>query len=70
MRRLLIANVALAALLVMHVAGHALRQPAADQLSLVASLPGLLGVVAVVVSLASSRARSVVHRRSQSSSGC
>ena len=52
MRRLLIANVALAALLVLHVADHALRQPAADQLSLVASLPGLLGVVAVFVSLA------------------
>jgi hypothetical protein len=52
MRRLLSANVALAALLVLHVADHALRQPAADQLSLVASLPGLLGVVAVFVSLA------------------
>jgi hypothetical protein len=47
----LIANLALAALLVLHVADHTLRQPAADQLSLVANLPGLLGVMAVFVSL-------------------
>ncbi len=52
MRRLLIANAALAALLVLHIADHALRQPADEQLSLPASLPGLLGTVAVFVSLA------------------
>jgi hypothetical protein len=51
-RRLLIANIALAALLAAHVADHTLRQPAGDQLGLVASLPGLLGTVAVFVSLA------------------
>ena len=52
MRRLLLANLALGVLLAGHVADHALRQPAEDQLSLVASLPGLLGTIAVVVSLA------------------
>jgi hypothetical protein len=51
-RRLLIANIALAALLAAHVADHTLRQPAGDQLGLVASLPGLLGTVAVFASLA------------------
>lgn len=51
-RRLLLANLALAVLLAGHVADHALRQPAGEQLSLVASLPGLLGTVAVFVSLA------------------
>lgn len=51
MRRLLIANVALAALLAVHVADHVVRQPAGEQLGLVASLPGLLGTVAVFVSL-------------------
>lgn len=51
MRRLLIANIALAALLAAHVADHALRQPAGDQLPLLGSLPGLLGTVAVFVSL-------------------
>jgi hypothetical protein len=50
-RRLLIANAALAALLALHVADHVLRQPADEQLGLVASLPGLLGTVAVFVSL-------------------
>ncbi|MGH2840771.1 MAG: hypothetical protein ACRDKY_08105, partial [Solirubrobacteraceae bacterium] len=35
-----------------HVADHALRQPADEQLSLVASLPGLLGTLAVFLSLA------------------
>jgi hypothetical protein len=50
-RRLLIANIALAVLLAGHVADHALRQPASDQLGLVASLPGLLGTVAVFVAL-------------------
>jgi Na+/proline symporter len=50
-RRLLIANIALAALLAAHVADHTLRQPAGDQLGLLASLPGLLGTVAVFVSL-------------------
>lgn len=52
MRRLLLANLAVAILLAGHVADHALRQPADDQLSLVASLPGLLGTAAVFVSLA------------------
>jgi len=52
MRRLLLANLALAILLAGHVADHALRQPAGEQLSLVASLPGLLGTLAVFVSLA------------------
>jgi len=51
-RRLLIANIALAVLLVGHVADHALRQPASDQLPLSGSAPGLLGVVAVFISLA------------------
>lgn len=51
MRRLLIANIALAALLAMHVADHVVRQPAGEQLGLGASLPGLLGTVAVFVSL-------------------
>jgi len=50
-RRLLLANLALALLLAGHVADHALRQPADEQLSLVASLPGLLGALAVFVSL-------------------
>lgn len=52
MRRLLIANIALAVLLVGHVADHTLNQPASDQLPLSGSFPGLLGVVAVFVSLA------------------
>lgn len=52
MRRLLLANIALAILLAGHVADHALRQPGDQQLSTVASLPGLLGVAAVFVSLA------------------
>ncbi|MDQ3676376.1 MAG: hypothetical protein M3401_06165 [Actinomycetota bacterium] len=52
MRRLLLANLALAILLAGHVADHAVRQPADEQLSLVASLPGLLGALAVFVSLA------------------
>jgi hypothetical protein len=51
-RRLLIANAALAALLAGHVADHVARQPAGEQLGLVASLPGLLGTVAVFVTLA------------------
>lgn len=51
MRRLLIANIALAVLLALHVADHVLRQPADEQLSLVGSLPGLLGAVAVFVSV-------------------
>jgi fatty acid desaturase len=51
MRRLLVANAALAVLLALHVADHVLRQPADEQLSLVGSLPGLLGAVAVWVSL-------------------
>jgi len=51
-RRLLLANLALAVLLAGHIADHALRQPADDQLSLAASLPGLLGALAVFVSLA------------------
>lgn len=52
MRPLLLANGLLAILLAGHVADHALRQPADEQLSLVASLPGLLGAVAVFASLA------------------
>ena len=52
MRRLLIATTALAALLAGHVADHVLRQPGDEQLGLVASLPGLLGTVAVFVALA------------------
>lgn len=51
MRRLLYANAALAVLLAGHVADHVLRQPAGEQLSLVGSLPGLLGAVAVWLSL-------------------
>jgi len=51
-RRLLLANLALAILLAGHVADHTLRQPADEQLSLVAGLPGLLGALAVFVSLA------------------
>jgi hypothetical protein len=51
-RRLLVANIALAALLAGHVADHTLRQPAGDQLPLLGALPGLLGTVAVFVSLA------------------
>ena len=51
MRRLLIANIALAVLLVVHIADHTVRQPAVGQLGLVASLPGLLGTVAVFVAL-------------------
>jgi hypothetical protein len=50
-RRLLIANTALAVLLVVHIADHTVRQPADGQLGLVASLPGLLGTVAVFVAL-------------------
>jgi hypothetical protein len=50
-RRLLAANIALAALLVVHIADHTVRQPADAQLGLVASLPGLLGTVAVLVTL-------------------
>lgn len=52
MRRLLFANAALAILLTGHVADHLLRQPADEQLPLLGSLPGLVGVVAVFVSLA------------------
>jgi len=51
MRRLLYANAALAVLLAGHVADHVLRQPADEQLSLIGALPGLLGAVAVWVSL-------------------
>jgi len=51
MSRLLAANIALAVLLAGHVADHVLRQPADEQLSLVSSLPGLLGTVAIFVSL-------------------
>lgn len=51
MRRLLLANLALAILIAGHVVDHVLRQPADEQLSLVASLPGLLGTVAVFVAL-------------------
>jgi len=50
-RRLLFANLALALLLLVHIADHSLRQPAGGQLGLVESLPGLLGAVAVFVSL-------------------
>lgn len=50
-RRLLYANLALAILLAGHVADHTLRQSGTDQLSFAASLPGLLGVVAVFISL-------------------
>jgi hypothetical protein len=50
-RRLLIANTALAVLLLVHVADHTARQPADEQLGLAASLPGLLGTVAVLVAL-------------------
>jgi hypothetical protein len=50
-RRLLIANAALAALLAGHVIDHVARQPGDEQLGLAASLPGLLGTVAVFVSL-------------------
>jgi hypothetical protein len=51
-RRLLIANAALAVLLAGHVIDHLARQPAGEQLGLTASLPGILGTVAVFVSLA------------------
>jgi hypothetical protein len=51
MRRLLLANLALAILLAGHIADHTLRQSGGDQLGLAASLPGLLGAVAVFVSL-------------------
>ena len=51
MPRLLIANATLAVLLALHVADHVVRQPADEQLSLVGSLPGLLGAVAGFVSL-------------------
>ncbi|MDX6688724.1 MAG: hypothetical protein QOG15_181 [Solirubrobacteraceae bacterium] len=51
MRRLLYANLALAILLAGHIADHTLRQSGGDQLSFVASLPGLLGALAVFVSL-------------------
>ena len=51
MRPILLANAVLALLLAAHVADHALRQPADEQLSPLASLPGLLGTVAVFVSL-------------------
>ena len=51
MRRLLAANAALAVVLLLHIADHVVRQPADEQLGLVASLPGLLGTVAVFVSL-------------------
>jgi hypothetical protein len=51
MRRLLIANATLAVLLAIHIADHALRQPADEQLSLAGSLPGLLGAAAVLASL-------------------
>lgn len=50
-RRLLLANLALAILLVAHVADHAFRQSPHEQLSTIGSLPGLLGAVAVFVSL-------------------
>ena len=50
-RRLLAANAALAVLLVIHIADHTVRQPADAQLGLVASLPGLLGTVAVFATL-------------------
>jgi hypothetical protein len=50
-RRLLVANIALAVLLVVHIADHVVRQPADEQLGLAASLPGLLGTVAVFVAL-------------------
>ena len=52
MRRLLLANLALAVLLLIHIADHSLRQPADGQLGLVESLPGLLGALAVFISLA------------------
>ena len=52
MRRLLLANLALAVLLLIHIADHSLRQPAGGQLGLVESLPGLLGALAVFISLA------------------
>jgi len=51
-RRLLLANLVLAILLVVHIADHSLRQPADQQLSLAASIPGLAGALAVFVSLA------------------
>ncbi len=51
MRRLLIANVALALLLATHIVDHVVRQPAGDQLSLTASLPGLLGAASIFASL-------------------
>ncbi len=51
MRRLLAANAALAAVLAGHIADHVLRQPAEEQLGLLASLPGLLGAAAVFVLL-------------------
>lgn len=51
MRRLLAANAALAAVLAGHIADHVLRQPAGEQLGLLASLPGLLGAAAVFVLL-------------------
>ena len=78
MRRLLAANAALAVVLLLHIADHVVRQPADEQLGLVASLPGLLGTVAVFVSLGlvarrpavragARRRRSASPRRSASS---
>lgn len=52
MRRLLLANAALAVLLLGHVADHVLRQPGEIQLAWPANLPGIAGVLAVLVSLA------------------
>jgi hypothetical protein len=51
-RRLLIANTALAVLLLAHIADHTVRQPASAQLPLSGSFPGLLGTLLVFVSLA------------------
>jgi len=49
-RRLLLANLVLAVLLVGHIADHTLRQPAGGQLDGAANAPGLLGALAVFIS--------------------
>jgi hypothetical protein len=51
MRRLVYANAALAVLLAGHIADHVWRQPASQQLPWPENLPGLLGVMAIAVSL-------------------
>jgi hypothetical protein len=51
MRRLLLANAALAVLLVGHIYDHVSRQPQSAQLDGFANAPGIAGVILVFVSL-------------------